>query len=91
MDNAQSKGVKMLLAAVLCLGLNWPAMKIGLEVVSPLWMVSLRFLLSLPILLLFVVVTKKRLPRFSRQDRAVTVVVAVFQFILSMGLITICL
>jgi O-acetylserine/cysteine efflux transporter len=90
-DNAQSKGVKMLLVAVLCLGLNWPAMKIGLEVVSPLWMVCLRFLLSLPVLLLFVAVTKRRLPRVVRQDRAVIVVVAVFQFILSMGLITVCL
>jgi hypothetical protein len=27
----QSKGIKMLLIAVLCLGLNWPGMKVGLE------------------------------------------------------------
>ncbi|BFT31015.1 DMT family transporter [Alteromonas sp. D210916BOD_24] len=87
----QSKGIKMLLVAVLCLGLNWPGMKLGLEIVSPLWMVCLRFLLSLPILALFVLITKKRLPILNRKDRSVVFVVAFFQFILSMGLITVSL
>ena len=90
-DRTQSKGIKMLLVAVLCLGFNWPGMKVGLELVSPLWMVSLRFLLSLPVLALFVVITKKRLPVLNRKDRSVILVVAFFQFILSMGLITVCL
>lgn len=87
----QSKGIKMLLIAVLCLGLNWPGMKVGLEVVSPLWMVCLRFLMSLPVLALFVLLTKKRLPVLNRKDRSVVFVVAFFQFILSMGLITLSL
>ena len=87
----QSKGIKMLLIAVLCLGLNWPGMKVGLEIVGPVWMVCLRFLLSLPVLALFVLITKKRLPRLNRKDRSVVFVVAFFQFILSMGLITVSL
>jgi len=87
----QSKGIKMLLVAVLCLGLNWPGMKVGLEIVGPVWMVCLRFLLSLPVLALFVLVTKKRFPVLNRKDRAVVLVVAFFQFILSMGLITLSL
>jgi len=78
----------MLLVAVLCLGLNWPGMKLGLEIVGPVWMVCLRFLLSLPVLALFVLITKKRLPVLNRKDRSVVFVVAFFQFILSMGLIT---
>lgn len=90
-NDAQSKGIKMLLVAVLCLGFNWPAMKVGLEIVTPLWMVSLRFLLSIPVLALFVMLTKKRVPILHRKDRAVIAVVALFQFILSMGLITLCL
>jgi len=89
--NEQSKGIKMLLVAVLCLGFNWPGMKVGLEIVGPVWMVCLRFLLSLPVLLLFVLITKKRLPKLNRKDRSVIVVVACFQFILSMGLITLSL
>lgn len=81
----------MLLVAVLCLGLNWPGMKVGLEIVGPVWMVCLRFLLSLPVLAIFVLITKKRLPILNRKDRAVVLVVAFFQFILSMGLITLSL
>ena len=81
----------MLLVAVLCLGLNWPGMKVGLEIVGPVWMVCLRFLLSLPVLAIFVLFTKKRLPILNRKDRAVVLVVAFFQFILSMGLITLSL
>jgi len=81
----------MLLVAVLCLGLNWPGMKLGLEIVGPVWMVCLRFLLSLPVLALFVLITKKRLPVLNRKDRSVVFVVAFFQFILSMGLITVSL
>jgi drug/metabolite transporter (DMT)-like permease len=90
-EKEQSKGIKMLLVAVLCLGLNWPGMKVGLEIVGPVWMVCLRFLLSLPVLGLFVLLTKKRLPRLNRKDRSVVFVVAFFQFILSMGLITVSL
>lgn len=90
-EKEQSKGIKMLLVAVLCLGLNWPGMKVGLEIVGPVWMVCLRFLLSLPVLALFVLITKKRLPRLNRKDRSVVFVVAFFQFILSMGLITVSL
>ena len=67
-EKAQSKGIKMLLVAVLCLGLNWPGMKLGLEIVGPVWMVCLRFLLSLPVLALFVLITKKRLPVLNRKD-----------------------
>lgn len=89
--NEQSKGIKMLLVAVICLGLNWPGMKVGLEIVSPLWMVSLRFILSIPVIALFVLLTKHRLPRLNRKDRSVILVVAFFQFILSMGLITVSL
>lgn len=91
MEKQQSKGIKMLLVAVLCLGLNWPGMKVGLEIVGPVWMVCLRFLLSLPVLAIFVLFTKKRLPILNRKDRAVVLVVAFFQFILSMGLITLSL
>jgi drug/metabolite transporter (DMT)-like permease len=91
MEKQQSKGIKMLLVAVLCLGLNWPGMKVGLEIVGPVWMVCLRFLLSLPVLAIFVLITKKRLPILNRKDRAVVLVVAFFQFILSMGLITLSL
>lgn len=58
-DKTQSTGIKMLLVAVLCLGLNWPGMKVGLEIVGPIWMVCLRFLLSLPVIALFVLITKK--------------------------------
>lgn len=90
-NKEQSKGIKMLLVAVLCLGLNWPGMKVGLEIVGPIWMVCLRFLLSLPVLALFVLFTKKRLPLLNRKDRSVVFVVAFFQFILSMGLITVSL
>ncbi|MED6323950.1 MAG: DMT family transporter [Pseudomonadota bacterium] len=90
-EKEQSKGIKMLLVAVLCLGLNWPGMKLGLEIVGPVWMVCLRFLLSLPVLALFVLITKKRLPVLNRKDRSVVFVVAFFQFILSMGLITVSL
>ena len=90
-EKQQSKGIKMLLVAVLCLGLNWPGMKLGLEIVGPVWMVCLRFLLSLPVLALFVLITKKRLPLLNRKDRSVVFVVAFFQFILSMGLITVSL
>ena len=75
-EKAQSKGIKMLLVAVLCLGLNWPGMKLGLEIVGPVWMVCLRFLLSLPVLALFVLITKKRLPVLNRKDRSVVFVVA---------------
>ena len=80
-EKEQSKGIKMLLVAVLCLGLNWPGMKLGLEIVGPVWMVCLRFLLSLPVLALFVLITKKRLPVLNRKDRSVVFVVAFFQFI----------
>ena len=80
-EKEQSKGIKMLLVAVLCLGLNWPGMKLGLEIVGPVWMVCLRFLLSLPVLALFVLLTKKRLPVLNRKDRSVVFVVAFFQFI----------
>ena len=90
-DKTQSTGIKMLLVAVLCLGLNWPGMKAGLEIVGPIWMVCLRFLLSLPVIALFVLITKKRLPRLNRRDRAVVLMVAFFQFTLSMGLITVSL
>lgn len=90
-NKEQSIGIKMLLVAVLCLGLNWPGMKVGLEIVGPIWMVCLRFLLSLPVLALFVLLTKKRLPLLNRKDRSVVFVVAFFQFILSMGLITVSL
>jgi O-acetylserine/cysteine efflux transporter len=89
--NEQSKGIKMLLIAVICLGLNWPGMKLGLEIVSPLWMASLRFILSIPVIALFVLMTKHRLPCLNRKDRAVILVVAFFQFVLSMGLITVSL
>ena len=38
-EKEHSTGIKMLLVAVLCLGLNWPGMKLGLEIVGPVWMV----------------------------------------------------
>ena len=89
--SVQAKGIKMLFVSVLCLGLSWPAMKLGLDSVSAYWMVALRLLFALPVIALFVFITKKRLPTFSRTDRAVIFTVAVVQFIGSMGLITVCL
>ena len=89
--SVQAKGIKMLFVSVLCLGLSWPAMKLGLDSVSAYWMVALRLLFALPVIALFVFITKKRLPTFSRPDRAVIFTVAVVQFIGSMGLITVCL
>ncbi|AEF04090.1 EamA family transporter [Alteromonas naphthalenivorans] len=68
--SVQAKGIKMLFVSVLCLGLSWPAMKLGLDSVSAYWMVALRLLFALPVIALFVFITKKRLPTFSRPDRA---------------------
>jgi len=89
--SVQAKGVRMLFASVICLGVSWPVMKLGLNSVTALWMVALRLLFALPVIALFVFITKKRLPRFSRPDRGLIFTVALAQFICSMGLITVCL
>ncbi|MGQ7248076.1 DMT family transporter [Halomonas sp. V046] len=83
-----AKGVKLLLVSVLLLGLNWPVMKMGVEYFSPLWMVGLRFLLSVPVIALVIYAAHRRRPRLTRADVPVILGVGVLQFIVSMGLVT---
>ncbi len=77
-----------LCASVLALGLNWPVMKAGLAHVPPLWMVSLRFTLSAPVIAVLVLVMMRRGPRYHRGDLPVILGVALLQFAGQMGLAT---
>ena len=90
--NSSSHGAYVALwVSVLMLGVNWPIMKLGLSHVSPFWMVSLRFLLSTPVVALLILVQKRRLPILNLSDLRVIGGVALLQFILQTGLVTLSL
>ncbi|MEH6523542.1 DMT family transporter [Sulfitobacter sp.] len=73
------------------LGLNWPFMKQGLSYISPFWMLSLRFCLSAPVVAVLLMVQKHRLPVFCRGDLRVICGVALMQFVVQTGLVTVSL
>jgi len=81
----------MLALSVLLLGVNWPVMKLGLEHVPPVWMVSLRFLLSAPVIAAMIALSRRRAPVLVRADLPVILGVAVLQLGLMMGLVTLAL
>jgi len=78
----------MLGLSVLLLGLNWPVMKLGLDHYSPFWMVSLRFLLSAPVVAVLIGLGRRRLPIMTLGDLPVILGVAALQFVGMMGLVT---
>lgn len=81
----------LLWLSIIILGINWPIMKMTLHHVTPFWMVALRYCLSLPVIALFVVVARHRLPKFERRDLRVILGVALLQFVAQMGLVTLAL
>ncbi|MEH6737944.1 MAG: DMT family transporter [Sulfitobacter sp.] len=85
--NAAS-GKSALWLSVVVLGLNWPVMKLGLDYVSPFWMLALRYGLCVPAVGLFVLVTRRRLPTLIKADVPVILGVAALQFVMQMGLVT---
>lgn len=81
----------LLWLSIIILGINWPIMKMTLHHVTPFWMVALRYCLSLPVIAVFVVVARHRLPKFERRDLRVILGVALLQFVAQMGLVTLAL
>ncbi|MGJ8627289.1 MAG: DMT family transporter [Sulfitobacter sp.] len=86
-----SAAMRGLVLSVLLLGLNWPIMKLGLDVIPPFWMVSIRFGVSAPIIALFILLWHRRLPVLVRADMPVIIGVALLQFSGMMGLMTLAL
>ncbi|UWQ81491.1 DMT family transporter (plasmid) [Leisingera sp. S132] len=81
----------MLWISIVILGINWPIMKQALLHVTPFWMVALRYCLSVPVIAVFVIVARHRLPKFERRDLRVILGVALLQFVAQMGLVTLAL
>jgi drug/metabolite transporter (DMT)-like permease len=75
----------LLPVVVLLWGVNWPAMKVGLRYISPLWLATARVGLGALCLFAFLVLTGKlALP--TRRDLPVVVSVAIFQMALFLPL-----
>lgn len=77
--------------SVLLLGVNWPVMKLGLDLIPAFWMVSLRFALTAPFVALFILLRHRRLPVLIRPDVPVILGVALLQFSALLGLVTLAL
>ena len=91
LGNPAGKYYALLWLSIIILGVNWPFMKAGLNYISPLWMASLRFGISAPMVALFILVYKHRLPHFERRDLPVILGVAILQYVVQMGLVAIAL
>lgn len=78
--------VVLLGATVLVLGMNWPLLAIGLEEISPLWLVTLR-LQGATLVIFTVSFLTGRLQAPRRSDRPVLLSVAVGRLILVMALV----
>jgi drug/metabolite transporter (DMT)-like permease len=83
---SRRKAYLVLAVLVLFWGLNWPVMKIAVQLMPPLWFVFARLSLGAALLFLVLVATDKmRWP--DRRDLPVIISVGVFQMALYMGLI----
>lgn len=80
-----------LAASVLLLGVNWPIMKMGLQHVPAYWMISLRMVLTLPVVLLFILLWHRRLPILIRGDLPLILGVVLLQHVGMLGLLTVSL
>ena len=79
----------VLLAAVILLwGANWPVMKVGLELIPPLWFAAARVLLG-AVCLFALLAARGRIRLPGRADLPVVVSISIFQIGLFLALVTI--
>ena len=75
---SRARAYALLPLVVLLWGVNWPAMKVALEYVTPLWFATLRTALGAACLFAFLALTG-RLGRPTRQDLPIVLSVALLQ------------
>ncbi len=77
----------LLAASILCLGINWPLMKLGLRDIGPLWFATIRLFLA-GVCYAAMLLAQGRLAWPSRQDMPVVLGAGVLQMAALMGLVT---
>lgn len=88
-DVLSRRAAYMLLAfLVLIWGLNWPVMKLAMQIMPPLWFVVIRLTLGAGCILALLMATG-RVTRPDRRDLPIILTVAVFQMTVYMGLIAV--
>lgn len=80
----------LLIGIILCLGAGWPVMKVGLSVVSPLWMAFFRILITFLVVLVVAGIQKKiRIPK--KEEISLVISVGVLQMTVFLALIHVAL
>ncbi len=83
---SERRAYLLLLLVILLWGMNWPMMKVGVELISPLWFTAIRLLLGAAFLFALLGFQNKLvLP--VRHDLPAFLSVAVLQFALGLGLV----